>query len=431
MKILKVIHGYPMLYNAGSEVYTQTICHGLADHGHEVHVFTREEDSFRPDGDMRTSHDGDRPEIMLHLVNNPRHRDRYRLQSIDDQFANLLDTLKPNIVHNGHLNHLSTSLVFEAKTRKIPIVYTLHDYWLMCPRGQFMQMHSPDNNLWAACDGQQNRKCATQSYARYFSGTEEERELDIAYWENWVDRRMSHIREVIDQVDLFISPAHYLKNRYERYFGLPVEKSIYLDYGFDRNRMASRERSLGEPFTFGYIGTHIPAKGIHQLIEAFGLLKGEALLRVWGRDRGQDSRALRAISQSLPEHKRHCVQWMPEYKNQQIAVDVLSKTDVIVTPSIWVENSPLVIHEAQQARVPVITANAGGMGEYVQQGVNGLTYEHRNVTDLSRQMQTLLDDPALASKLGERGYTGSEDGNISDIDQHILDLEACYQRVLA
>ena len=44
MKILQVIHGYPMRYNAGSEVYTQTLCHGLAARGHEVHVFTREED---------------------------------------------------------------------------------------------------------------------------------------------------------------------------------------------------------------------------------------------------------------------------------------------------------------------------------------------------------------------------------------------------
>ena len=167
------------------------------------------------------------------------------------------------------------------------------------------------------------------------------------------------------------------------------------------------------------------------MIEAFGKLRGEAILRIWGRDRGQDSRALRAIVDSLSEEKKSNVQWMPEYKNQQIAVDVLSKTDVIVTPSIWVENSPLVIHEAQQARVPVITANAGGMGEYVKHGVNGLTYEHRNVDDLVKQMQTLLDDPELARMLGERGYSFSEDRNIPDITQHILALEKCYLQVLS
>ena len=46
-----------MRYNAGSEVYTQTLCHGLAER-HEVHVFTREEDAFAPDFRLRTEHDG-------------------------------------------------------------------------------------------------------------------------------------------------------------------------------------------------------------------------------------------------------------------------------------------------------------------------------------------------------------------------------------
>ena len=48
MRIVHVIHGYPPRYNAGSEVYTQTLCHGLAER-HTVHTFTREEDAFAPD----------------------------------------------------------------------------------------------------------------------------------------------------------------------------------------------------------------------------------------------------------------------------------------------------------------------------------------------------------------------------------------------
>lgn len=430
MKILKVIHGYPMLYNAGSEVYSQTICHALAERGHDVHVFTREEDAFRPDGSLRQDVDHDQASIRVHLVNNPRHRDRYRLSVIDQRFAELLDQIKPDVVHIGHLNHLSTSLVYEAKRRKLPVVYTLHDYWLMCPRGQFMQMHSGDDNLWAACDGQQNRKCATQCYARYFSGAQDEFEQDVAYWENWVGRRMAHVRDVVDQVDLFISPSRYLKSRYETDFGLPKPKSIYLDYGFDRSRIADRQRTVDEPFTFGYIGTHIPAKGIHQLIQAFGQLKGDCQLRIWGRDRGQDSRALRAIANTLPIEKQAHIHWMPEYKNQQITKDVFDKTDAIVTPSIWVENSPLVIHEAQQARVPVITADAGGMGEYVQHEVNGLLYEHRDVSSLSQQMQRLVDAPEWARQLGQRGYLFSDDGQIPDIQSHVVDLEEQYKRVM-
>lgn len=82
MKILKVIHGYPMRYNAGSEVYSQTLCQALAAR-HEVHVFTREEDPFAVDFRLRTEVDADDPRVTLHLVNNPRLKDRYRAVGID------------------------------------------------------------------------------------------------------------------------------------------------------------------------------------------------------------------------------------------------------------------------------------------------------------------------------------------------------------
>ena len=59
------------------------------------------------------------------------------------------------------------------------------------------------------------------------------------------------------------------------------------------------------------------------------------------------------------------VEWMTEYRNQDIVPDVFDRCDAIVVPSIWAENSPLVIHEALQAGVPVITADYGGMAEYV------------------------------------------------------------------
>ncbi|MEZ4462643.1 MAG: glycosyltransferase [bacterium] len=431
MKILKVIHGYPMRYNAGSEVYSQTLCHGLADR-HEVHVFTREEDAFAPDFRLRTEHDRDDPRVTVHLVNNPRLKDRYRAAGIDQRFAELLDRLQPDVVHVGHLNHLSTSLLREAAAREIPIVFTLHDYWLMCPRGQFMQMFPEDpDTLWAVCDGQEDRKCAERCYARYFSGAEDERETDVAYWTDWVARRMAHVREMAELVDLFIAPARYLHDRFRDAFGLPERKLVYLDYGFDRTRLADRSRSASEPFTFGYIGTHIPAKGIHNLIAAFGCVKGTPKLRIWGRPRGQDTDALKAMANALPSGVGERIEWLPEYKNQQIVKDVFDRCDAIVVPSIWVENSPLVIHEAQQAGVPVITANAGGMAEYVQHEVNGLLFDHRSVSSLTAQMQRFTDDPAFAKQLGTRGYAHSKSGEIPGIGDHVQAVEKLYEEALS
>lgn len=430
MKILKVIHGYPMRYNAGSEVYSQTLCLGLADR-HEVHVFTREEDPFAPDYRLRKERDPDDARITLHLVNNPRLKDRYRVEGVDQRFAEVLAEVQPDVMHVGHLNHLSTSLLKEAANRGVPIVYTLHDYWVMCPRGQFMQTLPEDpDDLWAACDGQEDRKCAERCYARYFSGAPDEYEADVAYWQDWVKRRMAHMREMAELVDVFVAPARYLLDRYRDDFGLPERKLIYLDYGFDRKRSANRNRVQESEFTFGYIGTHIPAKGIHDLIRAFGLLTGKARLRIWGRPRGQETAALKDIAASLPAEIADKIEWMPEYRNQDIVRDVFDRVDAIVVPSVWVENSPLVIHEAQQARVPVITANTGGMAEYVHNEVNGLLFEHRSFTALAEQMQRFLDAPELAAKLGSRGYVFSQDGDIPDIDTHVQNVEALYQRVL-
>lgn len=430
MKVLQVIHGYPMRYNAGSEVYTQTLCHGLAAR-HEVHVFTREEDSFAPDFALREEVDPLEPRIKLHVVNVPRSRDRYRHRGVDELFAALCDRLQPDVVHIGHLNHLSTSLVMEAAARQIPVIYTLHDYWIMCPRGQFMQMQPADpSELWAACDGQQDRKCAECCYARYFSGDPNEAEKDAAYWTDWVSRRMRHIREVCEHVDHFIAPSRYLHDRYRDEFGLPERKLTYLDYGFDRQRLVGRQRSQGEPFTFGYIGTHIPAKGIHHLIAAFGKVRGDCRLRIWGRPRGQDTDALKALASSLPAGVAERVEWLSEYRNQDIVRDVFDRVDAIVVPSVWAENSPLVIHEAQQARVPVLTADVGGMAEYVHHEVNGLLFRHRSPDSIAEQMQRLLDEPGLAARLGQRGYVFNDSGDIPSLTDHVQVIERLYEDVI-
>lgn len=202
---------------------------------------------------------------------------------------------------------------------------------------------------------------------------------------------------------------------------------VYLDYGFARERMAHRQRLSGEPFTFGYIGTHIPAKGIHNLIRAFGQLQGDARLRIWGRPRGQDTAALKQIADAEVGDR---IKWVDEYKNQEIVRDVFDRCDAIVVPSIWVENSPLVIHEAQQARVPVITADVGGMAEYVQHEINGLLYRHRSIASLAMQMQRFIDAPELAARLGARGYLYTESGDIPAIADHVREVEQLYDRVL-
>lgn len=433
MHILKIIHGYPMLYNAGSEVYSQSICNELSNHN-RVSIFTREENPFLPDFEIREERET--PNRILYRTNMPRGKDGYRHPQLDAKFGKLLDQIKPGIAHIGHLNHLSTGLVDELKKRSIPIVFTLHDFWLMCPRGQFMQRNFGETGeLYKVCDGQENHKCATTCYAMLFSGRPQDRKTDEAYWTGWMRGRMEETRSVMEKVDHFIAPSHYLMARYVKDFALPGEKVQYLDYGFPLHYLTTpggktpQTAGGGGIMTFGYIGTHIPAKGIHQLIEAFGKLRGKARLRIWGRPRSQETAGLKVLVTEKVTNDNQ-VEWMGEYVNQNIADHVFRNCDGIVVASIWGENSPLVIHEAQACNVPVITANYGGMKEYVRHRKNGLLYNHRDPEDLSLQLQWAIDHSEAFIRLGKQGYLYSEDGTIPEIRTHCQQLLSIYQKTI-
>lgn len=421
MHILKIIHGYPPLYNAGSEVYSKTIVKELSKN-HKISVFTREENIYAPDFQIRK-------EIVsentgLYFINNPQGKDGYRHKAIDEAFEELVLKLKPDVAHIGHLNHLSTGIVDVLKKHHIPIIFTLHDFWLMCPRGQFLTRSIGLENNHQLCDKQDHSKCASDCYRVYFSGKEKEEKLDLENWTGWTERRMQETKSIIDEVDLFIAPARYLMNRFITDFDIPKSKIQYLDYGFDTSYLKPpKDKHDNELFTFGYIGTHIPAKGINLLIEAFKKLEQPARLLIYGRENGQSTQALKQLaSSSLNE-----IEFLPEYNNEDIVKDVFSAVDCIVVPSIWAENSPLVIHEAQACHIPVITADYGGMKEYVQHDVNGLLFKHRDVSDLHLQLEDAISNPDKMEKLGQKGYLYSPDGNVVSITEHCEKLEDIYE----
>jgi len=250
---------------------------------------------------------------------------------------------------------------------------------------------------------------------------------DIAYWTNWVNRRMQAVRSLIPMIHQFIAPSQYLRNRFLQDFPLPKEKILYLDYGFPTHYLNPVKEKKNRIFTFSYIGTHIPAKGVYLLIEAFKKLKGNSRLMIWGRPAGQNTAALK----KLTEKSLSPIIFRGEYENQNIVSEVFSETDVVVVPSIWGENSPLVIHEAQACHIPVITADFGGMKEYVAHQTNGLLFEHRSIEDLAKQMQWAIEHPVQMKKYGKRGYLHSEDGKIISLTDHCQKLKQVYQQAIS
>ncbi len=148
LKILQVIHGYPPLYMAGSEVYSYNLSKELAKYC-EVHVFTRMENPFeQPYVYEDTLEDN----VHIRRVNNPERNytltDNYLNPDIDAAFIDYVESVKPDVVHIGHLSHLSTNIIRIAKERfGLPVVFTLHDFWLYCFRGQLI---APYNRV---CNG--------------------------------------------------------------------------------------------------------------------------------------------------------------------------------------------------------------------------------------------------------------------------------------
>lgn len=422
MHILKIIHGYPSNYNAGSEVYSQSICNELSKNN-IVSVFTREENPYTKDFQIRKEQKEDN--LAFYYVNNPQGKDGYRHSELDANFATLIQEIKPEIAHIGHLNHLSTGIIDELNKAKIPIVFTLHDFWLMCPRGQFLTRSIGKENNFQLCSGQEDKKCATSCYEVYFSGKEKEAEEDTTNWTKWIHNRMEETIAIIDKVNLFIAPSNYLRDRFIRDFKVPENKIIYLDYGFPTEYLTQTEKSKEKiNYTFGYIGTHIPAKGINLLIEAFSKIEKPATLKIFGRDNGQSTKALK----QLAKVSINPIEFHGEYINHNLANDVFSNIDCIVVPSIWAENSPLVIHEAQSCKIPVITADFGGMKEYVNHKVNGLLFEHRNVVSLQEQLEFAINNEEVMKKLGNNGYLYSDNGSVPDIVDHCKELEAIYNK---
>lgn len=426
MRILEVIHGYPPLYNAGSEIYTQTISRGLIEKGHDVAIFTREENPYKKDFDIRVDYDQIEPVIRIYFVNHARSRDRYRNEKMDAAFAQVLDREKPDIVHIGHLNHLSTGIPEIASNKGIPVVFTFHDFWLACPRGQFIQMCLGEEELWRLCPGQDNKRCAVHCMSRIWGGVPANEEEDVKQWTQWIKQRMEEIQRQINFIDLFIAPSRHIMKRMIYELNIDKKKVIFEPYGFDLARFENRVRNKEKDFCFGYIGRIAPTKGVNLLIKAFGKTKGNAQLRIWGRETA-DIKYLKMMVEDLPDNRKMRVQWMPEYKNEEIVPSVLNNVDAVVVPSIWDENSPLVIQEAQQAKVPVITSDHAGMSELVKHEINGLLFKHRDVEDLALKLQNAIDKSEDLVKMGNLGYINSQDGSVHSIEKHINVLNDLFE----
>ena len=425
MRIVQVVNGLPPEYLGGTETYAATLARELARQGHAVSVFARRENAQQPEYEVETT---TTDQVELSRINHTLRgstsfADSYQNDTIAARFGQMLDRFQPDIVHFQHLVYLSTTCVREAVQRQIPVVMTLHDYWLICQRGRFLK---PDLSV---CSGQTDAGCAQcfhhllgpkmsvlygwlkpllgqQSWLRerarrWYGKRAGSQSVSLAARQQ-IQARMAHIRTLCESVSLFLAPSRFLREQFVA-FGLPPEKILFHECGLqtDTLRPAPKarvpQRTRGKrPLVFGYIGVVDPVKGVQLLVEAFQTLP-QAELRLYGGE---------AAYASYPDEKRFRsrlassarIRCMGRYEQHELG-RILAEVDVVVVPSIWYENAPLVIREAFLAHTPVITADFGGMREWVTDGVNGLLFEPRNIADLRQKMRRFITEPDLVARL--------------------------------
>ena len=102
------------------------------------------------------------PGVPLFLCNNPREAPyaRFANADIDDAFSRVLRETTPRVVHFSHVNHLSSSLPRIAREAGAAVAFTLHDYFLVCPRGTLVQARAPRENLGSRSFDQ--RRCSRE-----------------------------------------------------------------------------------------------------------------------------------------------------------------------------------------------------------------------------------------------------------------------------
>ncbi|MCR5124284.1 MAG: glycosyltransferase [Treponema sp.] len=373
MKILLVIHGYPPFYMAGSEVYTYNLARELAK-SNEVYVFHRIEDKSKP---LYQITDTVSEGVKIRYVNNyepekANFYDKYLNPKIDDMFRDYVRIVNPDVVHIGHLSHLSTQIPIIAKREfGLPVLFTIHDFWMFCHRGQLI---NPEN--WKICPLPNCAQC-TDCARFHYQNPNFSAEL--------IKERDEHIRNAIDCIDVFFAPSHTLE---KFYLNMGVEKSkiFYSKYGFNVSKIQKHKKELHETITFGFTGRIIYTKGVHLLCEAFSKVQGNAKLVIWGDANSDYGREL------AEKYSGERIQFMGRYHNDDLQ-KVLDSFDVLVCPSIWLENAPLVIQEAQSAELPVLVSDEGGMAELVHDGEDGFTFKLGSVTDLTEKMQSIVDNP--------------------------------------
>jgi glycosyltransferase involved in cell wall biosynthesis len=296
------------------------------------------------------------------------------------EFRDLLARLQPDIVHFHHYINLGVEAFLHVR-ESLPnckIVVTLHEYLALCHH--FGQMLTKSRSL---CYESSPMRCT-----RCFD--------DITPSDFFL--RNLYINRFFDLVDRFIAPSHFLAERYIAW-GIPEAKMSVIENVIAHPHQKHPEVVIAEKsdlWRVGFFGQISFLKGINVLLEAAEILEEREIYNVvfeiYGDYSGQPPEFQKEFLERLGTAGRN-VKFHGPY--DQIRVDrLMQSVDLVLVPSIWWENSPVVIQEALRNRRPVICSDIGGMAEKVRDGIDGYHFAVGNSFALTSLLMRLTEPQA-------------------------------------
>ncbi len=282
-EILFLETGFPPEQVGGVEQHTLELAETFRAMGIETCFYVRGQ---RPDMDEYTTYRSDFGGFQVTRVVYRWSSARSLRHIYDDDtlvgvFARFLDRTGPKLVHVHHLSGIGVSCLKVIKDSGLPLVMTLHDYWMMCPRGQ---MFHSDLYACEVIDARLCTPCIERTWPGLVpsgGGIPFDPSLpkdDLAS----VDALHDWLLKMLSLPDVLLTPSDSARKRFMA-FGVREEKIMVEENGIDVRPFEAVEREPSERVRFGFIGTLFPSKGVHILIEAFAKLPpGSASLLIAG-----------------------------------------------------------------------------------------------------------------------------------------------------
>ena len=384
MRILIVTTRF--FYGDGEFTYASSLADLLRVHGHTVNYFAMQDDRNLPDSnsDLFVTNINFR-ELNAHknLKNGVKVAGRiFYSTEAREKFSRMIERVKPDIVHLQNIHsHITPSVIFESRRRGIPVVWTLHDYRLVCPNTHFLIDRTSE--ICEACRGGRYwnaplKRCKKNSF--------------LASTMTMLEAYSYRIMRVKKLVDAFITPSMFLQSKLIE-SGFPQKKIHHNPLFLPENMFDSTSRDEGYLL---FIGRLEPHKGIGPLVEAARRVPGIRII-IAGR-MGVPMETM--VSGPLPPNVEYV-----GFKSGTELNELRRNARAFLVPSLWFENQPFSILEAFALGKPVIASDLGGMRELVgDDNARGLSVPAGNVDALAQAMQWMIDHPEGARRMGELAF---------------------------